>query len=126
MRKTKLTKQGLPRKNKPGAGRPRIELCEAQVLKLSRLRLSQQEMADFFNVSVDTLVNNFSGAMQRGESSGKISLRRAQFISAVKDRNPSMLIWLGKQWLDQSDKFDVGDPGDGEGFSFSFKKAKSE
>ena len=40
-------------------------------------------------------------AQKRG--SGKTSLRRAQWLSAQKG-NPTMLIWLGKQYLGQRDK----------------------
>ena len=40
-----------------------------------------------------------------------ISLRRAQY-QVAKDGNPTMLIWLGKQWLGQSEKpsADVAEP----------------
>jgi hypothetical protein len=33
---------------------------------------------------------------------GKVSLRRAQFSAALAG-NKTMLVWLGKQWLDQRD-----------------------
>jgi DNA-binding response OmpR family regulator len=36
----------------------------------------------------------------------KVSLRRQQ-IEAAKKRNPTMLIWLGKQLLEQRDKIEV-------------------
>lgn len=38
---------------------------------------------------------------QRLINGGRMSLRRAQYISAVKSRNVTMQIWLGKQWLGQ-------------------------
>jgi hypothetical protein len=51
-----------------------------------------------------------------------VPLRRAQYLLATQKWNPVMLIWLGKQRLGQADKFDVGDTGDGQGFTFSFRK----
>jgi len=36
---------------------------------------------------------------------GRISLRRSQMKLA--ERNPTMAIWLGKQWLDQKDKLEA-------------------
>ena len=42
--------------------------------------------------------------MERGDAAGNTLLRRAQFMAAVVDKNPTMLIWLGKQWLGQTDR----------------------
>lgn len=44
---------------------------------------------------------------------GNVSLRRAQWEKAVNDGNPTMLIWLGKQYLDQTDKNDLHHAADG-------------
>lgn len=41
-------------------------------------------------------------AWEDGKENGKASLRRYQFKMAEK--NPTMAIWLGKNWIDQSDK----------------------
>lgn len=43
----------------------------------------------------------FNILYQRFTNSGRMSLRRAQYASAVKSRNVTMQIWLGKQWLGQ-------------------------
>jgi hypothetical protein len=64
-----------------------------------------------FNVSEATLLRwvkrNYSGATfdtihEKYSDRGKISLRRAQ-IKAAEAGNAAMLIWLGKQLLDQKD-----------------------
>jgi hypothetical protein len=49
--------------------------------------------------------------LERGQSEGLASLRRAQFKKAI-DGNPTMLIWLGKQYLGQKDQIEhsVGNP----------------
>ncbi len=53
----------------------------------------------------------FRRAYEKGFGRLKIPLRRQQ-IETAKKGNVSMLIWLGKQLLDQSDKSGafVGDP----------------
>jgi hypothetical protein len=43
---------------------------------------------------------------------GVISLRRSQWMSAVRDRNVTMMIWLGKQYLGQKDRFEMDLPGE--------------
>ena len=45
---------------------------------------------------------NFSEVFKEKRGVGKISLRRAQFRLAEKNAN--MAIWLGKQYLGQSDR----------------------
>ena len=51
-----------------------------------------------------TYQESFSTIYKKISSTGKKSLRRYQFNLAKK--NASMAIWLGKQWLGQSDKID--------------------
>lgn len=57
-------------------------------------------------------------ALETGYATGKISLRRAQMDIALPRKeegyngNASMLIWLGKNVLNQSDKLKVGGDGD--------------
>lgn len=44
--------------------------------------------------------------MMKHRDTGKLSLRRAQYRSAIEKGNVAMQIWLGKNWLGQSDKID--------------------
>ena len=95
-------------------GRPKKILTDygkETVEKLASMMCTDEEIASIMGVSVDTLVgrNNkaaFAAAKKKGMDSGKASLRRAQFKSALAG-NTSMLIWLGKQHLDQKDKVDT-------------------
>ena len=48
----------------------------------------------------------FADYYKQKKGHGKIAIRRKQFQTAMEG-NVSMLIWLGKNWLDQSDKQDV-------------------
>lgn len=84
------------------AGRPKISLDPEQVYKLALMHCTMQEMADFFKVDVKTIRTNYSQEIQKGKAEGKIRLRKKQFEVAEKG-NVSMLIWLGKQVLGQSD-----------------------
>ena len=46
----------------------------------------------------------FSETYKRYSQNGKISLRRYQYKQA--EHNPTMAIWLGKQWLNQAEKIE--------------------
>lgn len=92
-------------------GRPKKILTQ-DALKLienmARIMCTEEEIAECLNTTPDTLHNSendglFRSAIKRGQSQGKQSLRREQWKLAQKG-NASMLIWLGKQWLGQTDK----------------------
>ena len=38
---------------------------------------------------------------------GKIALRRAQFKAATSGNNTALMIWLGKQYLEQTDQQNI-------------------
>jgi hypothetical protein len=100
--------------------RPRKEIDSEQFEKLCALQCTLQEIANWFGCSEDTIERwcqrtytdengqpmGFADAYKNYSVDGKISLRRFQFKMA--ERNPSMAIWLGKQWLGQRDNIDVG------------------
>jgi hypothetical protein len=65
-----------------------------------------KEIAAVVGCSVDTLENRFSDIIQIGRENGKASLRRMQYQKA-KEGSVPMLIWLGKQLLDQRDRQDI-------------------
>jgi AraC-like DNA-binding protein len=65
------------------------------------------EMAAVLNCSPDTLQRRFAAVIEKGRERGKSSLKRAQWKKAVDEGNPTMLIWLGKQHLGQTDKTQV-------------------
>ena len=85
-------------------GRPRIDIDGDLVRKLANFHCTLIEMADFFNVSTDTLRDNYSTFIAKGRAEGKMKLRKKQFELATNGKgNPTMLIWLGKQMLGQAD-----------------------
>jgi hypothetical protein len=54
--------------------------------------------------------DSFREAMERGRAKGRISMRRAQ-LRMLENGNATMGIWLGKQYLGQSDEFGINTPG---------------
>ena len=93
--------------------RPRKEIDLEQFKKLCGLQCTLTEIAGFFDCSEDTIERwckrelqmSFADAFKKHSVSGKISLRRNQFRLAEK--SASMAIWLGKNYLEQKDNFDV-------------------
>lgn len=91
--------------------RPRKEIDRAETEKLMAIQCTEQEIAGWFGVSIDTInrrckewgFNSFADMYKMYSKDGKISLRRAQYQAAVVKGNVAMLIWLGKQYLGQSD-----------------------
>ena len=84
-----------------------------KIASLAVINATEREIASALRVSDETFLRfkrEFPVVQQtldanRGD--GKISLRRAQWQAAVEDRVPSMMIWLGKNELGQSDKAEV-------------------
>lgn len=92
-----------------GAGRPKKEIDQKQFENLCALQCTEVEIEDWFDVTDKTLNawckrtygKNFSEIFRIKRGRGKISLRRSQWQLAEK--SASMAIWLGKQYLGQSD-----------------------
>ena len=85
-------------------GRPTKFVDLEMVERLAHIQCTHQEIASSLNVSVDTLTRRkgFADVYKRGAEGGRKSLRRMQFESATKG-NIAMQIWLGKQYLGQSE-----------------------
>lgn len=108
----------MPDKNL--GGRPRKEINLEQLKAMCRIQCTAEECAAIFEVDADTLdarikeagFRGFSDFYKKYNHEGKASLRRAQWKAAVEDNNPTMLVWLGKNMLAQTDKQDVKVSGD--------------
>lgn len=91
-------------------GRPKVPIDEDQFKRLCSMQCTEDEIAYFFGCSVDTVNRwckqtfdcTFAEAYKKHSAVGKIALRRYQFKLA--ERNPGMAIFLGKNWLGQTDK----------------------
>jgi len=74
-----------------------------EVENLARLWCEYGEMATILGINVETLKYNFMDQIQKGRSETKQALRKAQIKSALGG-NTTMMIWLGKNILGQSDQ----------------------
>lgn len=90
-----------------------IKIDQDQFERLCEIQCVREEIAAFFKVSMSTLGRwcvetygeNFEDVYKIYRSGGKISLRRAQWTKATHGKgDTTMLIWLGKQYLEQTDK----------------------
>lgn len=96
------------RKAKP-RGRPLAPLNLREVEKLAAMGCSSPQLAEFFEVDESTVQRRkrnddaFKAAIARGQAKARVKLQSAQFDTAVNARNPTMLIWMGKQMLGQRD-----------------------
>ena len=81
---------------------------------MCKIQCTKDEMCAIFQVHEETLTKwchatynvGFSDIYKKLSSTGKMSLRRQQFKSA-ENGNVTMQIWLGKQWLGQTDKVET-------------------
>jgi AraC-like DNA-binding protein len=83
--------------------RKKLEINEDEVRKLAALGCTQEEIGTFVGCSARTIRDRFRAPFERGCAEMRHSLRRWQYEKA-KEGNVTMLIWLGKQYLDQRDK----------------------
>ena len=93
------------------------KIDKKQFENLCGLQCTLLEICDFFDVEDDTLNSwckktygtTFSEVFKQKRGKGQISLRRMQWKLAEK--NPTMAIFLGKQYLGQKDKIEYTDDG---------------
>lgn len=88
--------------NKNGRSKKIAEVDRETVWKLACIQCSSREIADVVGVSHTSILNHFGDLIEKGRSIGKKSLRRAQFEKALNG-DSRMLVWLGKQYLNQKD-----------------------
>lgn len=98
-KKPENKKHGRPNKN------ALKDIDAEQVEKLAEKFWHKSEIAAFLNCHVDTITNRFQELYEKGKEKGKARLRDLQLQSAIKG-NVTMQIWLGKQYLNQTDKID--------------------
>lgn len=92
------------------AGRPKKEINQQDFEKLCALQCTMEEILCFFNITDKTLAGwcrrtygkKFSEIFKIKRQAGFISLRRKQF--ALAENSAAMAIFLGKNYLGQTDK----------------------
>lgn len=99
-------------------GRPKKVINQKLFEDLCGIQCTEVEICGVLECSADTLNRwckrtykmTFADTYKSKSQAGKSSLRRAQWNLAQK--NASMAIWLGKQYLGQRDIADLGLPTD--------------
>lgn len=93
-----ITKQGLV----VGRGATQRVVPPDEVYKLAEIGCTDREIAEWFMIKEDTLRYNFADYLTKGRSGMKRRLRAVQLSTALAG-NATLLIWLGKQYLGQTD-----------------------
>lgn len=94
-------------------GRPKKIIDYQLVEDLASIFCTQEEIASIMKCDVRTLQRDdeFCRLYIKNIDNAKSSLRRVQYKKAMSG-NTTMLIWLGKQYLGQSDKVVVDNQAD--------------
>lgn len=79
------------------------EAARDQIEKLAQIGCTNEEIAYITDFEERELVHHFQYNLSKGRGLLRGNLRKAQIKNAIEDRNTSMLIWLGKQYLGQSE-----------------------
>lgn len=116
----------------PKTGRPLVELDEDQFEHLCELQCEKRDIAEHFGVSRSTILRwvkrtygkTFEEVYKVYATRGKTSLRRIQYAQAPKSAR--MAIWLGKQWLGQTEKVDIRQMADDEPTEYDIEKLTDE
>lgn len=103
----------MPKKRRGPKLKGPISAKEIKIFEqLCFIQCTLKELAAAFSVTKDTLIkrieehygDKFSTVFEQKREAGKISLRRSQWQTATERNNVTMQIFLGKQYLGQSDK----------------------
>lgn len=108
-------------------GRPKKPIDYKKLTALCAIHCTGEECASVLGVSYEHLNNTlkadgeggFLDFFKKESGSGKASLRRRQW-TAAESGNITMLIWLGKQYLNQADKAREDDDTKAQALSVTF------
>lgn len=84
-------------------GRNNTFVSYEEVEKLSAFGCTIGEIARYFGVNEDTLMNNFRDAFELGKVNLKLKLRRAMIENAIENKISQVQIFLAKNLLGMSD-----------------------
>ena len=99
----------MAEKTQKKMGRPKKEIDQTLFEKLCGIMCTEEEIAGIMDCSIDTIERwckdtygaTFADIYKKYSAAGKSSLRRIQFKLA--ERSAAMAIFLGKQYLGQTD-----------------------
>lgn len=101
--------KAIQENNHPKKGRPKFIIDYDLVERLGKIMCTYDEVASVLGCSKDVVVKDKMAQerLNKGKEQGKACLRRIQWEQAK--HNPSMAIWLGKQYLGQRDSVEQGE-----------------
>lgn len=110
-------------------GRPKIAIDYQKLDTMCAIQCTGEECAAILDISYEHLNNQlkrdgnggFLDYFKKKSAGGKMSLRRKQYDLASAG-NPTMLIWLGKQWLGQHEPEREKEKENGESLELSIGK----
>ena len=100
--------------DKKATGRPEWVIDLKRVKELAKIQCTDHEIAVCLNISLRAFMDHkaknpaIEEAIVDGRKNGHASLRSVQFDEAINKRNTSLLKWLGKQYLGQTEKVQLG------------------
>ena len=83
-------------------GRDKKIIDPKEVEKLASIGMKNSEISEYLGIDDSSLGYNFKQELIKGRHNLKVSLRKAQ-ISLALSGNATLLIWLGKNILGQSE-----------------------
>lgn len=89
-----------------GGGRPLLPIDPKVVEGMAFVGATNEEIADFLETTPETIERRFLPLLRKSRADLRVRLRRQQ-LRVASEGNPTMLIWLGKQMLNQHDKTEV-------------------
>ena len=101
-----MLKEKKEKSVKRPVGRPKKALDVKQIEMLAGFGCTLFEMAEFFSVDESTLRKNYTDVIKKGKQGLKLRLRQLQLKFASQGSVP-LLIFLGKNFLGQTDKQQV-------------------
>lgn len=102
-----------PADSEDGRGHPEIVIEEGQLYEAALTHASFEQLGRIFGVGGQTIYAKYYDLVMKARAEKQKELLAAQFSTAITDRNPTMQIWLGKQYLDQKDTSRVEQTGPG-------------
>lgn len=99
---------------KHAGGRPRTKTpvfipndVVAQIEQMAKEQCKDCTIAAVVGIDEETFKRQFAALTHKKRCEGKAELYKCQFSRAATDKSDTMLIWLGKQHLEQSDRQDT-------------------
>ena len=86
-----------------GRGENRQIIPVEEVRKLAALHCSYKDMAEYFGVKEGTFRDHFRTEVERARQKLKHRLSEAMIENAITRLNPTMQIWLSRNWLGMTD-----------------------